>query len=42
MYDCELMAGRTDTESALLARGAVAIILLSIAIVCAKYVVIED
>lgn len=33
MRACELMAGRMDDESALLARGAVAMTLLSIATV---------
>lgn len=33
------MAGRTDAESTLVARGAVAMTLLSIAIVGEKYVV---
>ena len=41
MRACELMAGRTDMESALLARGAVAMTLLSIAIVRVKYTVIK-
>lgn len=36
MRACELMPGRTDVESALLARGAVAMTLLSIVIVGAK------
>lgn len=42
MRACELMAGRMDVESALLARGAVAITLLSIAIVGVEYSVILD
>lgn len=41
MRACELMAGRTDVESALLARGAVAMILLSIMIVGAGFTAIE-
>lgn len=42
MRACEVMAGRTDIESALLARGAVAMTLLSIAAVGMKYVVTVD
>ena len=42
MRACELMAGRTDVESALLARGAAAMTLLSIVIVGAKCAVIVD
>ena len=39
MRACELMDGRTDVESALLARGAAVITLLSIAIIGARYAV---
>ena len=42
MRACELMAGRTDVESALLARGAVAMTLLSIAVLGAEYAVNVD
>ena len=40
MRTCELMAGRTDAESALLACGAVAMTLLIIVIIGMKYVVV--
>ena len=40
MRACEVRAGRRDEESALLARGAVAMTLLSIAIVGVKYTVL--
>lgn len=42
MRACEIMAGRTDDESALLERGTVVMTLLSMAIVGAKYVVVVD
>lgn len=42
MRACELMVVRTDEESALLARGAVATTLLSIVIVGMRYGMIGD
>ncbi len=42
MRACELMAGRADAESALLARGAIATTLLSIVNPGANYVVTVD
>lgn len=42
MRACELTAGRTDVESALLARGPTAMILLSITVVGVKNAVIVD